>query len=451
MIGNSVRVRLLLGAAAWIALALILAGAAILYMFTADSERHLTNELESSSKRLVASIAPEVPLSVIEDPLSDPGFETPFSGLYWQIAGGKDELRRSRSLGDVVLADAAIGEPLKLATIDGPQGQKLAALSRIVEFPAADGAASYRVTLAADRRVIDSAVADFGSDMATALALVGLALIAAAALQVHLGLRPFAALQRDVEDVRRGGAERLRPGHPAEVLPLVGEVNELLATREKAVEFARARAADLAHGLKTPLSVLAATADRLRDSGDVATADLLSGLTEEMHERIDYQLRLAQLRVRSQSQVLTASLNTALLRTVSVLKKTHRGESLFWNVRFETDVVVNIDRHDLIELVGILLENATKWAETSIDVSAGVKDDMAELCIADDGPGLTTEQIGDLGDRGRRLDESRPGTGLGLSIAIQILDMNGGTIQFSRSDQKGGLQVVLRLPIAKPG
>jgi signal transduction histidine kinase len=197
--------------------------------------------------------------------------------------------------------------------------------------------------------------------------------------------------------------------------------------------------------------VLTATADRLRERGDPATADLLAGLTEEMNDRTDYQLRLAQLRVRSESQVLTASLNTALLRTVSVLRKTHRGEHLFWNVRFDADVTVNIDRHDLIELVGILLENATKWAESSVEVSAGIHHGMAEVCIADDGPGLTDEQIGDLGDRGRRLDESRPGSGLGLSIAVQILEMNGGTIEFSRSEHKGGLRVLMRLSIAEAG
>jgi signal transduction histidine kinase len=195
--------------------------------------------------------------------------------------------------------------------------------------------------------------------------------------------------------------------------------------------------------------VLTATADRLR-AGDPASAAALDEITVEMADRIDYQLRLARLRLRSGTHVLSASLNNALSRTVSVIRQTREGEALQWNVALGDDVRVNIDRHDLLELIGVLLENAAKWAAGRVDIGIRRVDGQVEVGIEDDGPGLTEDQIAGLGTRGKRFDESRPGSGLGLAIAMEILALNGGDARFSRS-ALGGLSVVLRLPAAEAG
>jgi signal transduction histidine kinase len=234
---------------------------------------------------------------------------------------------------------------------------------------------------------------------------------------------------------------------PHEVMPLVNEVNSLLDARDETIEAARRRAADLAHGLKTPLSALTATSAKLRQAGNTHHAATLQRLAEEMAERIDYQLRLAGLRPRRGDRAFSASVNQALLRTIAVLRKTPRGESLYWAVDLPADLAVNIDNHDLMELVGIVLENAVQWAHSAIEVTMAREADQVHVEIRDDGPGLTQEQIDSLGARGKRLDETRSGTGLGLAIAHEILAINAGALTIEAL-QPRGLSVCISLPVA---
>ncbi|HEV7276067.1 MAG TPA: ATP-binding protein [Devosiaceae bacterium] len=444
---HSLRFRLLAGAALWVAIALLLTGAVLLFLFRASVERSTLAGMEASLARLVSTMVPGTDPVVPEEPLADPRYAKPYGGLYWQIERmDAGPVARSRSLWDYVLPTGEGIETDTLRSIPGPDGQILAALTRPVEFETPSGPASYLITLAEDRSILDQAIGDFRSDMALALLSLGLTILLAAWLIIHLGLRPLGAVRRGLEAVRQGTADTLAEDYPAEVLPLVGEVNELLSLRDRSVAFARARAADLAHGLKTPLQVLTATADRLRSS-DPRNAAALDEITAEMSDRIDYQLRLARLRLRTDSHVLSASLNNAISRSASVVRKTREGELLEWNIALGEDVGVNIDRQDLLELTGVVLENAAKWARSRVDVAVRRDGAQVELTIADDGPGLTEEQIRRLGVRGRRFDESRPGSGLGLAIATEILALNGGEAVFSRS-QLGGLAVALRLPVA---
>lgn len=449
MSGHSLRFRLLAGAAFWVALALLLTGAVLLFLFRASVERATLADMEASLARLVSTMVPGTDPVVPAEPLADPRYATPYGGLYWQIEGPDgDIVARSRSLWDFVLpAGPEIGATDTLRSIAGPDGQALAALTRPVHFETPGGAVSYRVTLAEDRAILDQAITDFRIDMALALLVLGVAMLVAAGLVIHLGLRPLSAVRRGIEAVKQGTADRLADDHPTEVLPLVAEVNDLLSLRDRSVDFARARAADLAHGLKTPLQVLTATADRLR-TADPANAAALDEITSEMSDRIDYQLRLARLRLRSDSHVLSASLNNAISRSASVVRKTREGELLDWTIALGEDVPVNIDRHDLLELTGVVLENAAKWARSRVAIAVRPNGAWVELGIEDDGPGLSVEQIERLGVRGRRFDESRPGSGLGLAIASEILALNGGEAVYTRS-ALGGLAVLLRLPVAE--
>lgn len=449
---HSLRLRLLIGAAFWVGLTLLITGAALFYLFRSSVERDTRADLEANLNRLAALIMPEAEEgSVLREPLPDPRYQVPYSGLYWQVQDlGGTVIDRSRSLWDHVLPvkEQESADPLRLATLAGPENQTLAALIREVDFDTAQGPRRYLLAVAEDRSILDQTIAEFGGDMATTLLILGLATFGAAWLVVYLGLSPLDAVRRGVEAVRQGVADKLAECYPAEVQPLVSEVNELLSLRDKSVDFARGRAADLAHGLKTPLQVLTATADRLKTGGDVANAKALNAIISEISDRIDYQLRLARLRLRAPSQVLSASLTTALSRTISVLRQTRDGEMLAWNVGLGPDVLVNIDAHDLLELVGVLLENSAKWARTRVDIMARPIDgDFIEVTIADDGPGLSDQQIARLGIRGRRLDESRQGSGLGLAIALEILALNNGSAELGRSEH-GGLAVRLRLPIA---
>jgi len=454
---RSLRLRLLGGAALWILLALVVAGLAIGWTFRANLERGVQQGLVASLNRLVARIDPFAAVPLPEDTLPDPRYATPFSGIYWQVEDlATRQAWRSRSLWDQVLATGAGpgGGEERFITLAGPDDQSLSALLREIRFATGNGQVrAYRVTVAENRALLDESIGRFGVDLAIALGVLALALIAAAGLQVQLGLLPLQSVRAGIGAVRRGEVQTLPPDFPSEVLPLVGEVNELLAQQQISIDFARARASDLAHGLKTPLSVLQTLGAALARKGDTESASLVEEIASEMDDRVDYQLRLSRLRLRTRAHQLSASLNEAVDRTVAVLVRTRDGERLEWLVEMAPGLVVDIDRHDLTELVGVMLENAAKWGKSAVRITARAENGRAELSITDDGPGLSEAEIATLGVRGQRLDESRRGSGLGIAIALEIVAINSGTVSFGRAPE-GGLSVQLALPlieVPRPG
>jgi signal transduction histidine kinase len=166
-----------------------------------------------------------------------------------------------------------------------------------------------------------------------------------------------------------------------------------------------------------------------------------------MVDRVDYQLRLSRLRLRTATHAYSASVNDSLERTIAVLQRTKAGEELVWDKAIQPGLQVDLDPRDLLELVGVVIENAVKWGKGAVGVSARRDGANAEILVEDDGPGLSPEQAETLGKRGTRLDESKAGSGLGLAIATEIVALNKGTIVFGRSG-KGGLSVRLMLPLA---
>jgi signal transduction histidine kinase len=396
----------------------------------------------------VAVIDPAAPLAALGEPFQDPRYETPFGGRYWQVTdSARGETARSRSLWDFELAVPAAGDDgmAQYVVIPGPAGQTLSAMARRIRYEG--NPSSFVAIVAEDRAPFAASIGQFASDLAVALAVLAVALIAAASLQVSLGLLPLRAIRAGIERIRRGKETGLKGDFPSEVLPLVVEVNDLLQSQAAAIAFARARASDLAHGLKTPLSVLATTADALRAKGDQETAKVVEDLAADMADRVDYQLRLSRLRVRTATYRYSASVNECLDKTVGVLKRTRAGEELHWDVEMDPGLAVDLDRHDLIELLGVVLENAAKWGRASVTVRARRDAGSVVVAVADDGPGLTTDQMANLGQRGLRLDESNPGSGLGLAIASEIVRLNNGRIDFARG-AAGGLAVRLTLPAA---
>jgi signal transduction histidine kinase len=444
---RSLRLRMMGLAVVWVVASLLAAGLALQYLFGINIERTSREDMEAALSRLAAVIVPTTPMPSLSVPLPDPRYATPFGGRYWQIeALDNGEIARSRSLWDFVLDVHASDNTVHYD--NGPDNEHLILLSRRLEIEGAGGSRPYLVTVGQDHGPMHEAAQRFGRDLTRVLLLLGGLIILAAWLQIKLGLAPIRRVKTAIEAVRRGDAGRLEGQFPTELNPLVQEVNGLLEARDTMMERARARAADLAHGLKTPLAAVDGIADRIREKGGEADANLLQDLTFEMSERIDYQLRLAALRVRTSSHAARSSLNTAVIRTLTVLKKTGRGEGLHWIAELTDDCWVDIHRQDLMELVGVTLENAAKWASSRVTVRTSCEDGQAMVEVCDDGPGIPHEQLQSLGVRGRRLDESLPGSGLGLAIAAEILDINHGSMSFNRA-QIGGLIVTLRLPLAE--
>jgi signal transduction histidine kinase len=452
MTPRSLRLRLLALALLWVMVSLLAATLVLQYLFAINIERTMRADMEATLSRLAAVIMPDVRTPAISTPLPDSRYAVPLSGKYWQIEDVETgEQTRSRSLWDMQLAAPEVGgSAAVMSHVQGPADGHVLVLTRQLELAGPQGPRFYRVTVGEDHGPIDAAISSFNSDAAAVVTLLGALLILAAWLQILLGLSPLTVLQRGIEAVRRGTAERLDGKFPTEIAPLVEEVNTLLAAREGSLEKARARAADLAHGLKTPLAALHGVAERLRDRGNEREAALIDDLAFQMSERVDHQLRLAVLHQRTGVHVTSTSLNTAVLRTLTVLKKTSRGENLHWVAQLGDDCQVDMHRQDLLELVGIVLENAAKWADTQVTVRGWRDGGDARLAIEDDGPGIDEDQLARLGHRGVRLDESKQGTGLGLAMAAEILEMNRGAIAYARAES-GGLKVTLTLPLAAPG
>ncbi|OJY68205.1 MULTISPECIES: HAMP domain-containing sensor histidine kinase [unclassified Rhizobium] len=447
---QSLRIRLILGAGVWIAMALVLAGVAIGYLFTNSVERSASADLSATTSRLVALINSDArgALPVLTGVLPDPRYETPISGLYWQITDlGTQQSIRSRSLWDYVLKLDPSDEGGQLSTVQGPVGQSLLALSLTARFAKGKDERRFQVIVAQDRSILDEAITRFGWELALALLVLGVVLVFAVILQVQFGLSPFKRLRKDIEGIRNGVASSIDAAYPLEVAGVVSEVNALLTVQQKSMDFARSRASDLAHGLKIPLTVLGTIAYELEEGGNTRSAASIVDLTNEMRDRIDYQLRLVRLRQRVRMHALSASLSSVVPRAIAVLKKTPKGEQLDWVVDIAGGLNVDIDVNDLIELVGVILENAAQWANTQVFITAKQDAVDVEWRISDDGPGIQISDLSSIGRRDRRLDETVAGTGLGLAIASEIVSLNNGTIAFEHS-RHGGLEVIIRLPSA---
>ena len=450
---RSLRLRLLLAAAVSIVLALVVAGFVWVRLFERHVERRLHDELEIHLQQLAANVAfaPDGKLR-LKQQLADPRFSKVYGGLYWQIVDGDKIALRSRSLWDSVLP--LPDDPLNLGAIHehdipGPQGTTLLVREQSLVYTTAAGPRTVRLAVGVDRGELDRAVKDFAADLAPSLAVLGVVLVAAAWLQVLVGLRPLEAVRRNLAAVRSFRQRRLARDFPDEVMPLVDEVNSLLEAQEQAIARARAHAADLAHGLKTPLTVLAADAARLKDKGETDIAVELDDLADSMRRHVDRELARARIGIGRGFGEESAAVGLIAGRIVHTLQRSPLGEALRWEVDVGEGVTAAIDPQDLAELLGNLLENAVKWARQRVRLSADAGD-VVSIAVEDDGPGVPDEQLAELGRRGLRLDSGVPGTGQGLAIVGEIVAAYRGELSLSRG-KAGGLRAAVTLPRAPAG
>jgi len=470
---RSLRFRLLLAAAVSIALALMAAGLGLSALFERHVTRYQVARLSQGLDQILGNLelGPEGRIRLTAAP-TDPRFETPLSGLYWQIQDeGLPTLLRSRSLWDQMLVlpgDDLPDGTLHRHRLEGPAGQSLLALERRVLFRPDAEARPLRVAAALDRRELAEARRDFAIDMLPYLVVLGLALVLAAWLQVRVGLAPLERLRQGVRAIRSEGLRRLPADHPEEVLPLVEELNGLIAAQEGAVERARSWTADLAHGLKTPLVALAADAERLRTQGQEELADDLEQLAQTMRRRVDRELIRGRIRARPRGTGadgtalgagrLVADLGTCLDGVVRTLGRTPRGGGIHWDLECPPGVCVALAPEDLAELLGNVLENAVQWARQRVLVRAtpeapgpvaSVRGGWLAVQVEDDGPGVPESAVGLLGQRGLRLDRRTQGSGLGLAIVQDICEAYGAEVDFAPATL-GGLRVQIRLPGSAP-
>ena len=452
MRSGSLRLRLLVAAMLAVFVALAVSGLALTLLFERHIERRAETDLTRVAQQLVAALSLDaggVPLADAKP--SDPRFSQPGSGLYWQLRTSMGALK-SPSLFDQSLASsaAAMTSEWRVRIAAGPFESSLLIVERVVRPNRSSP--PVLVQVAQDRRVIKVARQEFSRDLGQYLLVLWLVLCLAAWLQVHLGLRPLRRLRSELASLQRDPGARLTSDHPSEVSPLTQAINQLADTRERDLEFARRRAADLAHGLKTPLAALAAQSRKARAAGAGEAADGLDRAIEAAGAAVNAELARSRVaHVRATASRVESSARVAVERVVGVVERIDFGRERVFEVEVPADLQLPLAAEDLTELLGSILENAARHARRVIRIHGETvqreSGAVHTLIVDDDGAGLRPELMGDAIRRGVRADESGPGHGLGLAIARELAEASGGALSLQPAPL-GGLRVTMEWPRA---
>jgi signal transduction histidine kinase len=448
---NSLAARLIAAAAIWTMLGLIVGGVVLSNAFRNAAESSFDTRLAADMDGLIAAAEPDPDGGVmLQDRFINHQFDRVYSGLYYQIkplSGGPGG-QISRSLFDQVLTvtDSTKRGPINYGFAVGPENQHLRVLSRRVEFPISatpemSDTRAYTFLVAGDLATVDADSAAFNGTLIWSFALLGLGLVVAVFLQVRVGLLPLRKLKDALARIRDGSAQNLEGKFPAEIAPLATELNSLIEHSNEVVGRARTHVSNLAHFLKTPLSVLASEAEA--EPGPLA--DQVRRQVDTMRRQVDHYLA----RARAAGSVNVLGNRTQVVPVLSdlarVLTRIHgeRDISIDWDC--PPDLYFRGERQDLEEMTGNLMDNACKWANARVIVRALREGARFILTVEDDGPGLTPENRTKVGTRGERLDESVPGSGLGLAIVRDISKLYAGFLTLDASPL-GGLEARLTLP-----
>ena len=434
---------MILTAAAWITILLIGGGAALDRVLVNSVEQNFDNQLEYVLTAMIASaeIGPDGEIRM-NRPLGDQRFLEPNSGLYWQITGKDVMPFPSRSLWDRALSPPAghKDQAVHFRNSNEFPEEPLRIAERSIKLPDSDVAWTFMV--AQSRDSLDGQIIELRSVLVTSFMLLALGLIILAALQTLYGLWPLRAVRKAIAQMRSGQESRVTDALPDEVMPMVNELNALLDYNEKQAEESRRHAGNLAHALKTPLTVIMNSATA--HAPDISETVIREATT--MRRQVDHHLARARAvgrRGHSHSRAVVWGSLEAVERAVS---------RLYAHVRLDMAgdkaIAARVERQDLDEMLGNLIENAAKYGGGSVFVTVEDAGDFVEMIIEDDGQGIPESERERLFDRGARLDTGKPGTGLGLAIVRDVVEIYGGTVALEKSEDLGGLLVRLRLPKA---
>ncbi len=416
------------------------------------TEGNFDNELGVYLKALAANVAVPGDETKISSPLTvAPEFELAFSGWYWQITrldSQPPEIRASKSLFATQLPRLAQPSDRHAEILSGyvigPGGRQLRVVQRQID---AGDEGRYLIQVAASADVINEQVRGFQWGLAITFLALAFALMGSTALAVRFGLRPLRVLQEGVASIRRGEAERVAGVFPDDVAPLAAEVNQLLDANREILERARTQVGNLAHALKTPLSVLV-------NEAETPTPDLPEKVREQaevMRSQVGFYLERARAAARAHATGAVTDVKPVLEGLVRTFERLYAERGLLFVDEIEDELRFRGELQDLTDLIGNLLDNAGKWARESVALRAwresSPNDEPAFVVVEvdDDGPGLDPRVRAEAVERGKRLDESRPGSGLGLSIVLDLVGIYSGSLELDQSPL-GGLRARVRLP-----
>ncbi len=456
---KSLAARLVISAMAVALVLLLLAGGLLFYLFKVTVERNFDARLEAVMNGLLANLeVDEAGRPYMRKQLADPRFQLPVSGWYWRVApvDGKGRVLASQSLLDTRLDET----PLKTARRDGNGLARLylhdanGVRLRVLEQPYTlyGGKARYSVLVAGNFDELRNEISAFTSALVIVLALLAVGLVVALLVQVRYGLRPLKVLHDELGEIREGRREMLDEAYPAEIEPVAHELNMLIRANREIVERARTQVGNLAHALKTPLSVLTneARAEKGRLAGKVLQQ------THMMRDQINIYLDRARRAARASGLGAVTPVEDVVRAIVRTLKRIHPESNIEVRTECPGGLKFRGEKQDLEEMIGNLLDNAFKYASSTIIVRGELEHPdrrqraWVTIVVEDDGPGLPEDDHETALKRGQRLDETKPGSGLGLSIVSETAAMYHGGVTLGRASI-GGLKVMLRLPAVTSG
>ncbi len=436
--------RLIASSIVWVAGSLVAAGFLLVLLFRDHIERRFDAQLYDHLEELVAAseISLRGTLELTWVP-SDPRFNRPHSGWYWQILRGNEVVAESAS---VWRRGLGIAEPNRdgspaIQRFAGPGGEEVRGLVQNITLPEAE--TPFTFVVAGPVTDIAGDVREFTSKLVITLGVLGLCLVGAVLAQVRFGLRPLRAMQKALSDIRTGGRDRLPTGFPDEVQPVAHELNAVLDHNAAVLGRFRTQAGNLAHGLRNPLTVIRNEAREVKgDSGKVLRdqVSVLTGLVER---------HLSQARIAGSGSVLgtRASVEKTAEDLRFSMQRLYGDRALDIRVGPMAGLWFKGDAEDLEEMMGNLMDNACKWARGQVVVTGEKSGEQLLIAVEDDGPGIPEDQMNDVLKRGRRLDETVPGSGLGLHIVQDIAELYQGGLYLTPSPL-GGVRAELELPAA---
>jgi signal transduction histidine kinase len=450
---NSLAFRLFASAAAWTLVVLPVTAFLLLSLYRQAVEHNFDARLNVYLTSLVASTTAEgAKTPTAPANLGEPAFTIPFSGWYWQIKTLDAEQ-------PLFISDSLLDQQLKLpsqegvtpdqtltrrAYAPGPQDQRLRVVEREIR-PTGAQSTPYSYAIAGDASEIERDLAEFRMMLIAALGVLGLGLVVATLFQVRFGLAPLRDIRHDLAAIRSGDAERLEGELPTEIRPLQQELNALIQSNREIVDRARTQVGNLAHALKTPLSVI--TNEAREKDGPLAGKVIEQA--ELMRNQITHHLDRARVAARSGAIGDITDVDGVLNGLKRALDRIYEGRALELDIRSDAGLKFQGEKQDFEEMVGNLLDNACKWAKSRVWVTATRAGGASnfEVLVDDNGPGLTEAERERAVKRGQRLDETKPGSGLGLSIVAELAHLYKGRFELEPSPQ-GGLRARLELPAA---
>lgn len=441
MRARSLRLRLMLLAAIAIAITLTAAGASLVLVFERHLKARLGRELEARWTEIARAFtlgddgAPRLAYAP-----ADPRYDQPYSGIYYTILPAEGPDLRSRSLWDSELARVPPADPAERAKpveSRGPNGSRLYMIAKPVFIAHPTGDKAYTISVAIDHVEIDAMADEFADEVTLALLVLAGLLLSGTWAQIVLGLKPLDALRAELDRIRTGRTERLAGRFPEELDPLVSDLNGLLERQDALVRRARERAGTLAHGLKTPLTIIQGEARKLERLGATDVAQVLRDQVEAMDKHVARELSRARLQGRQVGSGQWAPVAETARRIVDLERRLPRGEGLTWILRIPDGLRARMDAADLAEIFGNLVDNARKWARSRIVVGADLDHGRLVIEVADDGPGIPDGMRDRVLERGVRASTEVEGSGLGLSIVEEVVAAHGGLLSVDAGPDGG--------------